>query len=605
MANLSQMKRERMLAFLDMIREKHKDNDEVLIALGEIENELTSKKYGLVWEKHEETVDVQMRDNIPVFTEATDREICEDADGRYNFLLEGDNLHCLRLLEKTHRGKIDVIYIDPPYNTKNKDFIYDDVKIDSTDGYQHSKWLSFMSERLRIARNLLSKNGVLAISIGYQEVNNLMLLCQELFYSGQIVCVTVQTSSGNAVANGFTYVQEYIVFVTPLDFLPYEVEGAKKDYITPYHGMNLSGFNQMQRPNQAYPIFIDGLGRIVGCGKSLQERIDDGSFVGEKADFVFDYNEAPSGTVAVWPITQQGDKCVWRLISEKLLKNWELGYIKIVPNNKGKNKYTVQYLSGGIIKQIEEGTLETYRISSEIPTLEVVGFKTSASSIPTIWTNSQFLTATGSRDIKNVFNSKVSFSFPKPVPLIKEILMRVSNSEATVLDFFAGSGTTAQAVLELNQADKGKRKFILCTNNENGICEDITFPRIKTVITGKRMDESVYSDGIPANLKYYCTDFVSKDSDDVSAELLKHITEMVQLEHGIKIDNKEYLIVLSDDEADDLEQHWSEYPNMKALYISKDVLLTTSQNTLFGSVPMYIIPDYYFKFELREIGEAW
>lgn len=605
MANLSQMKRERMLAFLDMIREEHKDDDEVLIALGEIENELCSKKYGLIWEKHEELVDVQMQDNIPVFTEVTDREICADAGGNYNFLLEGDNLHSLRLLEKTHRGKIDVIYIDPPYNTKNKDFVYDDVKIDSTDGYQHSKWLSFMSERLRIARNLLSKNGVLAISIGYQEVNNLMLLCQELFSSWQIVCVTVQTSSGNAVANGFTYVQEYIVFVTPLDFLPYEVEGAKKDYITPYHGMNLSGFNQIQRPNQAYPIFIDGLGRIVGCGKSLQERIDDGSFVGEKAEFVFDYNEAPSGTVAVWPITQQGDKCVWRLISEKLLKNWELGYIKVVPNNKGKNKYTVQYLSGGIIKQIEEGTLETYRISSEIPTLEVVGFKTSASSIPTIWTNSQFLTATGSRDIKNVFNSKVLFSFPKPVPLIKEILMRVSNSEATVLDFFAGSGTTAQAVLELNQADKGNRKFILCTNNENGICEDITYPRIKTVIIGKRMDDSVYSDGIPANLKYYRTDFVSKDSDDISTELLKHITEMVQLEHGIKIDNKEYLIVLSDDEADELEQNWNEYPDIKALYISKDVLLTTSQNTLFGSVPVHIIPDYYFKIELREVGEAW
>lgn len=200
---------------------------------------------------------------------------------------------------------------------------------------------------------------------------------------------------------------------------------------------------------------------------------------------------------------------------------------------------------------------------------------------------------------------KYPFHFRNQYRLFKEILMRVSNSEATVLDFFAGSGTTAQAVLELNQADKGNRKFILCTNNENGICEDITFPRIKTVITGKRMDESVYSDGIPANLKYYCTDFVSKDSDDVSAELLKHITEMVQLEHGIKIDNKEYLIVLSDDEADDLEQHWSEYPNMKALYISKDVLLTTSQNTLFGSVPVHIIPDYYFKFELREVGEAW
>ncbi len=605
MANLSKIKRERMLAFLDTIREEHKDDDDVLRALGEIESALNSKKYGLVWEKHEEAVDIQMQDNIPVFTEVADKEISFMPNEGYNFLLEGDNLHSLRLLEKTHRGKIDVIYIDPPYNTKNKDFIYDDVKIDSTDGYQHSKWLSFMSERLIIARNLLSKNGVLAISIGYQEVNNLMLLCQDIFSSWQVVCVTVQTSSGNAVANGFTYTQEYIVFITPVDFLPYEVEGAKKDYITPYHGMNLSGFNQTQRPNQVYPIFIDDLGRVVGCGKSLQERIDNGSFIGEKADFVFDYNEAPPGTVAVWPVTQQGDKCVWRLISEKLLKNWELGYIKIVPNNKGKNKYTVQYLSGGIIKQIEDGTLETYRISSEIPTLEVVGFKTSASGIPTIWTNSQFLTATGSRDIKNIFNSKVPFSFPKPVSLIKEILMRVSSSEATILDFFAGSGTTAQAVLELNQADKGNRKFILCTNNENRICEDITYPRIKTVITGKRKDESIYSDGVPANLKYYRTDFVFKDSDDVSAELLKHITEMVQLEHGIKIDSREYFIVLDDDEADKLEQHWHEYPNIKALYLSKDVLLTTAQNTLFGSVQMYIIPDYYFKFELREVGEAW
>lgn len=605
MANLSQMKRERMLAFLNKIREEYKDDDDVLIALGEVENELNSKKYGLVWEKHEESVDILMHDNIPVFAEVMDKEISIDADGNYNFLLEGDNLHSLRLLEKTHRGKIDVIYIDPPYNTKNKDFIYDDIKIDSTDGYQHSKWLSFMSERLIIARNLLSKTGILAISIGYQEVNNLMLLCQELFSSRQVVCVTVQTSSGNAVANGFTYTQEYIVFVTPIDFVPYEVEEEKKDYITPYHGMNLAGFNQTQRPNQAYPIFIDNLGRIVGCGKSLQERMDDGSFVGEKGDFIFDYDEAPSGTVAVWPVTQHGDKCVWRLIPEKLMKNWELGYIKVVPNNKGKNKYTVQYLSGGIINQIEAGTLETYRISPEIPTLEVVGFKTSASSIPTIWTNSKFLTATGSRDIKNIFNSKVPFLFPKPIPLIKEIIMRVSDNEATILDFFAGSGTTAQAVLELNMADKGHRSFILCTNNENKICEEITYPRIKTVITGNRMDGSVYSDGIPANLKYYRTDFVSKDSDDVSAELLEHITEMIQLEHGIKIDNKKYFVILNDDEADRLEYSWNEYSNIKELYISKDVLLTTSQNSLFGSVPMHIIPDYYFKFELREVGEAW
>lgn len=122
MANLSQEKRQRMLAFLDTIRQEHKDDDDVLIALGEIERELNAKKYGLVWEQHEEAVDVMMRTHIPVFTEDASKEITCDESGVYNFLLEGDNLHSLRLLEKTHRGRIDVIYIDPPYNTRSKDF---------------------------------------------------------------------------------------------------------------------------------------------------------------------------------------------------------------------------------------------------------------------------------------------------------------------------------------------------------------------------------------------------------------------------------------------------------------------------------------------------
>lgn len=118
MPNLSQSKRERMLAFLQKIKDEHRDDDDMLIALGEIESELTSKKYGLVWEQHEEAVDVMMRDNIPVFTEVPEREITAAPGQGYNFILEGDNLHALHLLTKTHRGKIDVIYIDPPYNTK-------------------------------------------------------------------------------------------------------------------------------------------------------------------------------------------------------------------------------------------------------------------------------------------------------------------------------------------------------------------------------------------------------------------------------------------------------------------------------------------------------
>lgn len=605
MANLSQQKRQRMLEFLQRLREEHKDDDSVLIALGEIESELNAKKYGLVWEQHEEAVDVMMRDAIPVFTEDTEREITAVPGGAYNFLLEGDNLHSLRLLEKTHKGRIDVIYIDPPYNTKNKDFVYDDKKIDATDGFQHSKWLSFMTTRLRIAERLLKPNGVLAISIGFHEVNNLMLICEEIFSPRQVVCVTVQTSSGNAVANGFTVVQEYVVFVTPSDFEPFEIEGDKKENANPYHGMNLSGFNQTQRPNQAYPIFIDNKGLVVGCGKSLQQRIDEGIYIGEKADFVYDYTEAPDGCTAVWPITQSGDPCVWRLIPENFMQNWYKGYIKIVPNKRGKNKYTVQYLSGGIIEQIEDGSLETRQADPTIPSLDVIGFKTAASGISTIWTDTKFLTAAGSRDIKRIFNKKVAFSFPKPVALIKDILMRVSGKNDIVLDFFAGSGTTAQAVLELNQDDEGHRSFILCTNNESNICSDITYPRVKTVIRGKRNDGSVYSDGLPANLKYYHTAFVPKDDENLSDALLDYIAEMIQLEHGVKLDGQHYIMVLDDDEADALAAHWNEYTDVKALYVSKNVLFTTEQNAIFRDVEIHIIPDYYFNFELREVGETW
>lgn len=191
MANLSQEKRQRMLAFLKTIREEHKDDDKVLIALGEIESELNAKKYGLVWERHEEAVDIQMRDNVPVFTECVDKEITTTKGG-VNFLLEGDNLHSLRLLEKTHTGKIDVIYIDPPYNTgKKDDFRYNDAFVVKEDGYRHSKWLSFMHERLEIAKRLLSSKGSIFISIDDDEQAALKLLCDEVFGEQNFVATVI------------------------------------------------------------------------------------------------------------------------------------------------------------------------------------------------------------------------------------------------------------------------------------------------------------------------------------------------------------------------------------------------------------------------------
>lgn len=606
MANLSQEKRQRMLAFLDTIRQEHKDDDDVLIALGEIESELNAKKYGLVWEQHEEAVDVMMRTHIPVFTEDASKEITCDESGVYNFLLEGDNLHSLRLLEKTHRDRIDVIYIDPPYNTGSKDFVYDDAYVDDNDGYKHSKWLSFMNQRLLSARNLLKKDGVLVISIGYQEVNNLMLLCQEIFSDRQVACVTIQTSGGKP-NGGFTYVHEYIIFVTPNDFQPRKMSFTGGISRSPFEGLTLSTFDKTTRPNQAYPIFIDReTMNIVGVGKSLTERVNEGTYSGELADFPFDFDEAPEGTAALWPISSKGAECVWRLIPERLKNDWEKGYLK-VSKNKSKvnpNEYSVQYLPEGVISKINSGELEVVGQEPGAPTLVFGENKTVGGEIPTIWTEKDFHTTKGTAAIKEIFGDK-RFSYPKPLELIVEILRAVTKTDSVVLDFFAGSGTTGQACLELNKQDSGNRRFIVCTNNEGDICNNVTYPRLQTIISGVRIDGSTYSDGIPANLKYYRTDFVARDEEYLSDALLEHIAEMVQLEHGIRIDGQRYIMVMSDEEADALEQNWSNYTDVQAMYISKNVLFTSSQVSLFKETAQFIIPDYYFNFELREEGETW
>lgn len=406
-------------------------------------------------------------------------------DTTENLYIEGDNLEVLKLLQESYLGRIDLIYMDPPYNT-GQDFIYNDTfMIDSerfdeetgaidenglrlyrnneTSGRFHSDWCSMIYSRLLLSRKLLSPGGVIAISIGYQEVDNLMKICSELFTDKQVMCVTVQTSGGK-LNGAFNVTYEYVVFITPEDFSPVPIEDEMKEYASPYHGMNLTTFTQVQRPNQAYPIYISESGKLVGCGKSIAERVKDGSYKGQINDFKYDFSEAPENCIAVWPISSKGDQCVWRLIPERLLSDWEKGYIKIVPQNiKGnENKFSVQYLAGGIIEKIESGEFQTYKFSDnpEIPTLEIKNYKTSGSGIPTIWTDKKFYTTNGGKDIRELFGGKY-FSYPKPLALIKNIVKRTTGPNSIVMDIFSGSATTAHACIELNNEDGYQRKFIL------------------------------------------------------------------------------------------------------------------------------------------------
>ena len=295
----------------------------------------------------------------------------------------------------------------------------------------------------------------------------------------------------------------------------------------------------------------------------------------------------------LWPISSKGAECVWRLIPSRLMRDWKKGYIK-VSKNKSKanpNEFSVQYLPEGVIQKVECGELEVVGKEPNAPTLVFGKNKTVGSEIPTIWTEKEFYTTKGTSGVKDILGDK-RFSYPKPLELIAEVLRAVSKKDSIVLDFFAGSGTTGHAVIELNAEQHSNRHFILCTNNESSICDKVTYPRIKTVITGKREDGSEYAMGLPANVKYYHTDFISKDAEYLSNELLGHIREMIQLEHGVKIDGSQYLMVMSDEEADELQSHWSEYEGVKAIYASKDVLFTTEQNALFEGVEIHTIPDY-------------
>lgn len=429
-----------------------------------------------------------------------------------NKIIHGDNLEALKSLMPEYEGKIDCVYIDPPYNTGEEKWKYNDnvndphikkwlgevVGKEGEDFTRHDKWICMMYPRLQLISKLLTFDGVIAISIGFHELHTLYQLCREIFPTKQTVTITVQTSGGKP-KEGFNYVQEYVVFVAPKGFSPNPSVDAMNEYASPYHGMNLAGFNQVTRPNQVYPIFIEKeTGVMKGVGMSLQELIDKGLYTGDKANFEFDYT-APEGQVAVFPVTNKGDKCVWRLTSDSFKKDWEKGYIKITPQTckKNKNLFSVKYLADGIKQKIESGEIKTYRVyeREDIPTVEIEEFKTGGVNISTLWTNKMYYTTRGSNELTSIFGEKGKFPYPKPMQLVKDIIQRISKKNSIILDSFGGSGTTAHAVLSLNNNDGGNRHFILIEMMD--YAETITAERIRRVTTGYEfrgeVTEDIYS----------------------------------------------------------------------------------------------------------------
>lgn len=550
--NVSKQKRDRLVEKINKIKKyvasaKQDENTARLLTyIADIEKDIKGKKYGLVFEEHREAIDEILEQNTPVLTEEKDLFI--DNGGQMNFLIEGDNLAALQLLEKTHKGKIDLIYIDPPYNTGNKDFIYDDNFVDDNDGYKHSKWISFIEKKLKIAHKLLGSDGFIMISINDIELCNLRLLCNQIFGENNFLANMIwQSTPGSNTGLDIKTVTEYVVCYAK----------NKATCATSSKPVNDKGKYNLE---DEY---------VSERGKYILNKLDR-RMTGQHYSDALNYQiEMPDGTF-LYPgnNVEKPQNWNWRWSKTKVEWGKENGYIIFKKSKEGWAVYFKQYYL------VDNNGL---RINRSLPYQNLIKDLDGANS------------ARGTQEVMDIFQSK-AFDYPKPLNLIKYLLDIHKSKSLTILDFFAGSGTTGHAVMKLNAEDGGKRKFILCTNNENNICRDVTYERIKRVIARDKYE---------ASLKYYKVDFVpisGKLYYEYADELLKHIRELVELENGINFNgNAEIAIVLTEKELDEFTTSIPD--KCKTIYLGHDVLPSEVQESMFKArgIAVNIIPDYYYR----------
>lgn len=482
---------------------------ELLARISDLESEikkLKDKKYGLIWEDKLEDVVLQCAENVPILREVKTRKLVSDNSLPTNILIEGDNYHSLSVLNYTHRGAFDVIYADPPYNTGSTDWKYNNDYVDRLDSFRHSKWISFMEKRLRLAKKLLKDDGIICVTIDDYEIARLIMLMEEIFgESNHLGTVPIRNNpAGRSTTKGISITHEYAVFfgktesaaVSRLDRNQNQIDRYdQSDERGAFEWVNFRkpGSMRIESPKMYYPIFVSP--NSIRLPKiAWNEKTED-----------WDLLEKPKKDEdIVYPIDEDGEKRRWRWGVERFTQ--EVGDLK--PKvQKGK---THVYMKGRIN---DEGVLPM-----------------------TWWDKKEYSsTAYGTNLLKDIFAELQIFSYPKSLYAVMDSVRVMSDKKnALVLDFFAGSGTTGHAVLELNKQDGGNRRFILCTNNENKICEEVTFERLKRVIKGykNRKNESVK--GLGGNLSYYKTDLVNIDklqkiSDEAKIKVSHQAGEMIAL----------------------------------------------------------------------------
>ncbi len=531
---------------------------------------LEKQRYGLVWEDKPEEIADQCERELPVLIEDKTKEIVKDPTKPTNFIFEGDNYHTLYTLNFTHKRKIDTIYIDPPYNTGNKSWRYNNDYIDKEDRFRHSKWLSFMSKRLRLARRLLKETGIIICAIDDYEFASLKLLFDEIYGEQNRLgtLVVVHNPRGRNDDKFFASQHEYVLVyaknserasVHHFALNENDKDQYKKaDDISPYAETSFirTGNNskRTERPNLYYPIYYNEKTNELSLTKT-------------------------NGWEELLPLNNDGEEKTWRWGKETFL---ELQATELfVKKVKGENKIFKK-------RRLTDNTGKKPK---------------------TVWYESKYdASSNGIMLLQKLLGKDNTFNYPKSLYAVKDILEITTDKNSLILDFFAGSGTTGQAVLELNLQDKGIRQFILCTNNENQICEEVTYPRIRKVIEG-------YGDkkGIPANIKYFKTDYVPyviTDNDkrtlvSKSTELLciaENTFEVVKqnkkkMDFAIFKDSKQFTAIIYDE--DSIENCCDELIKINPKH--KVVIYVFSYDHTYDELDFETLN---FKFDVKPIPEA-
>jgi adenine-specific DNA-methyltransferase len=451
----------------------------------------------------------EFRDTIYPGLVSTGRVARSGADKPCHTVINGENYHVLKALTWTHRGKVDAIYIDPPYNTGAKDWKYNNDYVEGDDLYRHSKWLAMMERRLKIAKELLNPaDSVLIVTIDEKEYLRLGLLLEQVFEGSRVQMVSITISPrSTSRANEFSRVDEYafFVFFGSVEVGAGERSGEDAEVRWLYLRRTQRSLVRGSRPRQFYPVYVDrSTEKIVRIGEplSMEDRIEDIPKV--------------KGATPVFPIAPDGTPLIWGLTGPSLQQALDGGYVRVTAGNEHQ-PYTIAYLSTEDIKRVEKGE---YRVAGTRPDgskiVVIPGGKANRPS--TVWRESRHDAGAYGTSMLRALIPGRSFPFPKSLYAVEDTLRLfvADKPDAVVLDFFSGSGTSAHAVMRLNRQDGGRRQCICVTNNEVaadeqkslhakglrpgdaeweklGICDYITKPRVAAAITGRTPDGQLIS----------------------------------------------------------------------------------------------------------------